>query len=115
MWRRFARRLFVFLLSVALAAGVMTRVVQADTADTTMAAMTANMPMHGKCDGCAGSEKATMSMACGVYCSGMVALTSPSVSLDLVVAGVVAAPAEPAVTGHVFPPDPYPPRSTSMN
>lgn len=115
MRRAIIHRAFVFLLSVALAAGVTARVAQADTMGTTMAAMASDMPMHSKCNGCAGSEKAMAPMACGALCAGMVALASPSMALDPVPAGFVVASAEPAVAGHAFPPDPYPPRLADMN
>lgn len=115
MHRAVVHRALVFLLSVALAAGLTARVVRADTMGTTMAAMASDMPMHGKCDGCAGSEKAMVPMGCGALCAGMVALASPSIAFDPVLAGFVVAPAEPTVAGHAFPPDPYPPRPASMN
>jgi hypothetical protein len=80
-----------------------------------MAAMASDMPMHGKCNGCAGSEKAMVPMACGTLCAGMVALVSPSIAFEPAPAGFVVASAEPAVAGHAFPPDPYPPKPASMN
>lgn len=116
MSRETARRLFVLLLSVAVAAGLMARVVQASAMDNmTMVAMAADMPMHGKCDGCAGNEKAMTPAACGVYCSSVIALTPISVAFDLVPVDIVTPSAEAAAIGHVFPPDPYPPRPTGMN
>lgn len=115
MRRAVIHRVLVFLLSVALAAGLTTRVVQADAMGTTMAGMVSDMPMHGKCNGCAGSEKAMAPMACGALCAGMVALASPNIAFDPVLAGFVAASAGPVVTGHAFPPDPYPPRPADMN
>jgi hypothetical protein len=58
MCSEFARRLLVFLLSVTLATGLSVCVVEAGSMDMTAAAMaTTDMPMHGKCDGCAGNEK----------------------------------------------------------
>ena len=120
MHRAFVHRALAVLLSVVLTTGVTIRVVQANAMGMktmsvmkTMSAM--DMPMHGRCDGCAGSEKATASMACGAYCSGVVALESPSVSLDLVPAGFITAAVEATATGYGSPPDPYPPRSTCMS
>lgn len=115
MHRAFVHRALVVLLSVTLAVGLTSRVVQAESAGMTMSGMATDMPMHGKCDGCAGSEKATAPMICGVCCAGMAALVSTSVTVDSVPAGFVAASVELAVAGHAFPPDPYPPRPTSMN
>lgn len=115
MSRETARRLFVILLSVTVATGLMARVVQASTMDMTMVAMATDMPMHGKCDGCAGNEKAMTPAACGVYCSSVIALAPTGIAFDPVPVGVVAPSAGAAATGHVFPPDPYPPRPTGMN
>jgi len=114
MYRAFIHQALAVLLSVVLAAGLATRVVQANAMGMTVSSAM-DMPMHGKCDGCAGSEKAMAPMACGIYCAGMVALASPSVTFDPVFAGFVATSAEPSMAGHAFPPDPYPPRPTSMN
>lgn len=116
MWRETARRLFVFLLSVAIATGLMARVVQASAMDNmTMVAMATDMPMHGKCDGCAGNEKAMTPAACAVYCSSVIALTPTGIAFDPVPVGIVTPSAEAAAIGHVFPPDPYPPRPAGMN
>lgn len=115
MWREPARRLFVFLLSVAVATGLMARVVQASAMDMTMVAMATDMPMHGKCDGCAGNEKAMTPAACGVYCSSVMVLAATGIAFDFVPVGIVAPSVGAAATGYVFPPDPYPPRPTGMN
>ncbi len=112
----FVHRALVVLLSVALATGLVARVVQARSMGAMMMSdMATDMPMHGKCDGCAGAEKATVPMACGVYCGGVVALEPPGVTLDLVLAGFVTAAAAATATGYRSPPDPYPPRSTRMS
>lgn len=112
----FVHRALVILLSVAIVAGLTTRVVQAKPMDTMMmSAMAADMPMHGKCDDCAGGEKAATPIACALYCNGVVALGTPSVALDLVFAGFVTATVEANATDYRSPPDPYPPRSTHMS
>jgi hypothetical protein len=108
-------RALVFLLSAALAAGLTTGIVQAGSMDTPMTAMTPDTPMPSKCDGCAGSEKAVVPMACTAYCAGIVALASPSIAYDSVPAGLVVGSTQAVMAGHAFPPDPYPPKPTSMN
>jgi len=115
MWSEFARRLFVVLLSVALATGLTVRVVQAGNMDMTAAAMATDMPMHGKCDGCAGNEKAMAPTACSAYCGSVAALPSMVVAFDSLGIDGVAPSVAPAATGHVFPPDPYPPRPSILS
>ena len=110
-----ARRVFVIVLSVALATGAAVRTVQALAMDIAAPAATAamttdtGMPMSGKCDGCAGDEKA-MAAACSGLCSGAVAALPPVVAFGPVSVETLGPSATPAATGHAFPPDPYPPR-----
>ncbi|SRR6266511_1384052 len=110
-----ARRLFVVVLSVALATGLVARSVRALAMDiiapaaTAAATMDAGMPMSGKCDGCAGDEKA-MAAACSAVCSGAVAVLPVVVAFGAVSVETFGFSAVPAATGCPFPPDPYPPR-----
>ncbi len=119
MWSETARWLSVLLLSVALATGLTVRVVQAGNMDMTAAAMATDMatgmPMHGKCDGCAGNEKAMAPSACSAYCGSVMALPATVVALDSPPADIFAPAVRPAATGHAFPPDPYPPRSVVLS
>ena len=108
-----AHRVFVIVLSVALATGLVVRSAQALAMDIAVPAATAAattdtaMPMSGKCDGRAGDEKAA---ACSAFCSNAIALLSVVVAFGPVPVETVAPSAAPAATGHAFPPDPYPPR-----
>jgi hypothetical protein len=110
-----ARRLFVIVLSVALATGGVARSVQALAMDmiapTATAAATPDggMPMSGKCNGCAGDEKA-MAAACSAVCSGAVAVLPVVVAFGVVCVETVDFSAVRRATGYSFPPDPYPPR-----
>ena len=110
-----ARRVLVIVLSVALATGVAVRSVQALAMDVAAPAATAaatpdtDMPMSGKCSGCAGDEKA-MAAACSALCSGAVAVLPPVVAFGPVSVETLGPSATPTATGHAFPPDPYPPR-----
>ena len=107
----FARRLLVLLLSVAVVTGLATRVGQAGSMDMTAAAMTTtDMPVHGKCDGCAGSEKAVAASACFTHCSSIAAVPAIMAAFDPPPVSVAAPAVEPAATGHAAAPDPYPPR-----
>ena len=111
-----ARRVFVIVLSVALATGVAVRSVQALAMDVAAPAATAaatttdtDMPMSGKCSGCAGDEKA-MAAGCSTLCSSTVAVLPLVVVFGPVSVETIGPSAAPAATGHAFPPDPYPPR-----
>jgi hypothetical protein len=115
MWRGTAHRLLALLLSVALATGLTVRVVQAGGMEMTAAAMAADMPMHGKCDGCAGNEKSVAPSACSAYCGSIIGLPATAVAFASLPAEMVAPGVEPAATGHAVPPDPYPPRPIVLN
>jgi hypothetical protein len=110
-----ARRLFVIVLSVALATGVAVRSVRAIAMDIAAPAATAaattdtDMPMSGQCSGCAGDENA-MAAGCSALCSGAVAVLPLVVACGPISAETIGSSAAPAATGHAFPPDPYPPR-----
>jgi hypothetical protein len=114
-----ARRLVVIVLSVALATGLVVRSVQALAMDIAAPAATAaattdtGMPMSGKCDGCAGDEKAMA--ACSAFCANVFALLPAVVGCVSVPVETVGPCAEAPATGHVFPPDPYPPRPSILS
>ena len=115
MWRETARRLFVLVISVALATGLVARAVQPASSEVAAMAMSGDMPMHGKCDGCAGSEKAMPSAACAFAFCGLVAVMPVAITFESVAAGTIAPTAQRSATGHVFPPDPYPPRPAILS
>jgi hypothetical protein len=117
-----ARRLFVIVLSVALATGLATRASQAIAMDvkTAVAAgatstLDAPMPMSGKCIGCAGSEKAMASAVCSAFCGGAMASLSVVVAFSPVCVDTVEPSIAAVATGHAFPPDPYPPRPAILS
>lgn len=109
------RRLFVLLLALTLAAGLVTHSAHADylgvkTAAMASNAMTTDMPMPGKCDGCAGNENTLMPMACAAFCSSVAMMPVMTVAVTAVPVGTLLPPAGIVATGHISPPDPYPPR-----
>jgi hypothetical protein len=75
--------------------------------------MPTDMPMSGKCDGCAGQEKGMALMACSACCSALVAIPSVALIFNASSIETLGPSAEPIVTGHADPPDPYPPRPSS--
>ena len=117
------RHLFVRTLALALAAGLVTHSMPAGNfaakaADMTVAmSMDAatDMPIDAKCDGCAGDENGLMSSACSAFCGSVIALPSPPLLLDAAPIAILLPPAGTVVTGHTGPPDPHPPRPTSMS
>jgi len=115
MWRETARRIFVLIVVVALAAAFQVRSVQGFSAESQMATMSVDMPVHGKCDGCAGNEKAMTPSACSSYCTTVAAASFPVVAYQPVFAATVESGIGPAASGHTNPPDPYPPRPTRMS
>ena len=75
---------------------------------------TGKMPMSGTCDGC-GDSSDDMTAACAAFCNSAVeAPVAPSV-IDVVLIGILRPSAGPAATGHVTPPEPYPPRPSSLS
>jgi hypothetical protein len=117
------RHLFVRTLALALAAGLVTHSMPAGNFAAKAADMTVAMsmdtapdvPMQGKCDGCAGDENGLMSSACSAFCGSAITLPSPPVLLDATAIAIPLPPAGTVVTGHTGPPDPYPPRPTSIS
>ena len=114
-----ARRLVVIVLSVALSAGLVLRSAQAIAMDmmappAAAAAATpdTSLPMPGKCDGCAGDEKAMA--ACSAFCANVFALLPTIIGFVSVPIETVGAGVEASATGHTFPPDPYPPKPSVL-
>jgi hypothetical protein len=111
MWSRLTRRLFVFVLAMAMAVGFSAHAVQATHADLkAVGAMATDMPMSGGCDGCSDDQKAMTPAACSAHCASIVALPTTSVVPDAVPNESPGPVAKLAGTGHADPPDPYPPR-----
>lgn len=103
------------LVVVALAAAFQLRSDQGSSAKAQTVAMSADMPMHGHCDGCAGNETAMTPSVCSPFCTTVATLPFLNVAYDPVFSEVIASNVEVAATGHTTPPDPYPPRPTRMS
>jgi hypothetical protein len=111
------RRISALLVALVLAVGLVTHgfagpdmvVKSAVTAAVDMP-MSADMPMSGKCDGCAGDEKGVAPAACSAFCSAVIAVPSVAAVFDAVPIDTLVPSAGAVVTGHSDPPDPYPPR-----
>lgn len=108
------RRLYALFLALALVVTGAAQGVQASDMAVKMAATsTSDMPMPGGCSGCSGDDG--MPMACFAVCGSTMSAILPSA--PLVAPSVLASPTAlfiTAVVGHHGPPDPYPPRPTSL-
>jgi hypothetical protein len=116
------RRISALLAALFLAAGLVTHgfvgpdfAIKSAIAAASDMPMSSDMPMPGKCNGCAGDEQGVAPAACSAFC-GTVFELPPLVE---VFAGVpidtLGPSAGPIVTGHADPPDPYPPRPTILS
>lgn len=111
------RRLLGLLLALTLVVGGATQSVQGADMAVKMSAVGAasDMPMSDGCGGCSGGDDG-MPMACSAICGSTVSAIIPTAPA-LAIAGRSA----PALafanidTGQRGPPDPYPPRPTSLN
>jgi hypothetical protein len=114
-----ARRLIVVALSVALSAGLVLRSAQAIGTDimappaAAAAVPDTVTPMPGKCDTCAGHEKAMA--ACSAFCANVLALPPAVVGIVSIPVETVGPRVQPTASGHIIPPDPYPPRPIGLS
>jgi hypothetical protein len=122
MWSETAHRVSVFVLSLALATGLVAHSVPASEMGVkaaAMAGMTADMapdmPMSGHCDGCGDDQKAVTSGACAAFCGSVVSLPLVPVIFGTISVDVLGHSAGRTLTGHADPPDPYPPRPTILS
>jgi hypothetical protein len=116
------RRISALLSALVLAVGLVAHgfagpdiVVQSAVTAAIDVPMSGDMPMPGKCDGCAGDEKGVALAACSAFCGAVIA--APSVMAIFVAVPIeTLAPSAGAIfTGHTDPPDPYPPRPTILS
>ena len=98
------------MLSMTLVVGVGVHSMQASNMGMKAVASATDMPMHGKCSGCAGDEKAIGPSACSVYCGTIGALQTVPVVFGAVAVDIFKPSDQSFMTGYSTPPDPYPPR-----
>jgi len=124
MWSAKIGRMAAVLLALTLAVGLVVHGVanpgtglkseMAAAAGKMPMPGTGKMPMSGKCDGC-GDSSNDMTAACAAFCNSAVEAPVATGVIDVVLIGVLRPSAEPAATGHVTPPEPYPPRPTGLS
>lgn len=112
MSERAYRLLALFLALALVAAGTAQGVQASDMAVKMSAASTSDMPMPG---GCSGGDEG-LPMACFAVCGGTMSAILPAASsLAPRALGSPTAPFIAAVVDHHGPPDPYPPRPTTLS
>lgn len=113
MLERLRRLIGLFLALTLVIAGAAQSAQASDMAAKMSAASTGDMPTPGGCNGC--SDEDGMPMACSAVCGSSVAAILPAG--PTVALAVSASPPTPFITSgvdHHGPPDPYPPRPTSL-
>jgi hypothetical protein len=111
------RRILALLSALVLALGLVTHgfagpdmVVKSVVTAAADMPMSGNMPMSGKCNGCAGDETGVAPAACSAFCAAVIAVPSVAAVFDAVPIETLVPSAGAIVTGRADPPDPYPPR-----
>jgi hypothetical protein len=116
------RRISTFLAAVVLAAGLFVHdiggpdmIVMSAMTIASDVPMSSDMPMLGKCKGCAGDEKGVAQAACCAFCGAVIAAPLMDVVLDAVLAETLSPTTGPEVVGRADPPEPYPPRTIILS
>jgi hypothetical protein len=120
-WRKI-RRITTVLAAWVLAAGLVAHgfggpdmIVKSAMTSASDTPMSGDMPMPGKCNGCAGDEKGMApAAACSAFCAAVIASPSLAVVLYAVPAEILSPTTGPDAISHADPPDPYPPRPTIL-
>jgi hypothetical protein len=116
------RRIPALFAALVLAAGLVTHgfggpdiIVGSAVSTASDMPMSSDMPMPGKCNGCAGHEKGVAPAACSAFCGAVIAIPLVTVALDAVPAETLKPTAALGAIGRADPPDPYPPRPTILS
>jgi hypothetical protein len=122
MWSRNFRRIPALLATLALAVGLVAHgfsgpdiIVKSATTTQSDMPISGDMPMSGKCDGCAGSEKGLAPAACSAFCSAVFVLPTTAMVLYAVPVETLRPASEQEAIGRADPPDPYPPRPAILS
>ena len=92
------RRILASLLALALALGAthglgaLDMSLDSATAVASDMPMTNDMPMSGKCYGCAGDEKGMAPAVCSAFCNAALPFAPPIAFVDFVCAGTLGQP-----------------------
>jgi len=76
--------------------------------------MPVDAPMPGKCKGCV-DDKGVAPAVCAAFCSAVITLPATPAVLLAGPAETLKPGTDPDGTGHVDPPEPYPPRTTFLS
>jgi len=113
------RRIPAVLAALVLAAGLVAHglgspAIIVKSAIASYVPLSSDMPMPGKCNGCAGHEKGIAATACSAFCGAVIALPLAAVVLYAVPAETLNPTAGPYAIGHAHPPDHYPPKPSIL-
>jgi hypothetical protein len=116
------RRISTLLAAWILAAGLVAHgfggpdiIVKSATTATHNMPMSGDMPMPGKCNGCAGDERGVALAACTAFCGVVIAVPLIAVVPYAVPAEILSPTAGTDAIGRADSPDPYPPRPTILS
>lgn len=111
--------LAAWVLAVGLVAhgvGGSDLIVKSDMTAASYMPSSGDMPMSGKCNGCAGDEKGIApAAACSAFCGAVITVPAVALVRYAVPAEALSPGVEPNAIGHADPPEPYPPRSTVLS
>jgi hypothetical protein len=116
MLRTKIRRITTLVLAMAVAMGLVAHGISISDigAKPAMISAASDMPMSADCNGCGGDQPA-IAAGCAAFCGGIVGLPTTVVVLDMIPIDILRPSAGQHATGHVGPPDPYPPRPIGMS
>jgi len=116
------RRILTLLAALVLAVGLVAHtfggpdmIAKSATSAASEMPMSGDMPMSGKCNGCAVEDKGLAPAACSAFCSAVFVLPAVAVVLYAFPAEVLHPTSRPDAIGQTIPPDPHPPRPAILS
>jgi hypothetical protein len=110
------RRIAAILLTLALALGPgMGGVLASPAGGKAVVTMSSDMHSSGKCDDCGGSKAGMPVATCSISCIGIMGLSKSPAVASRALPAVHGFVTTSNMTGRNVPPDPYPPRPTSLS
>lgn len=110
------RRIAAILLTLALALGPGgSGAVASPNGGKLVVMMSSDMHSSGKCNDCGGGKAGMTAGACSLSCSGIVEVSGAPVIAGRLPKMVHDLVAPSDTTGRNIPPDPYPPRPTTLS
>jgi hypothetical protein len=117
-FRRMPALLATLVLAVGLVAHGFSRpdiIVKLTTTTQSDMPSSGDMPMAGKCNGCAGDEKGLAPAACSAFCGAVFVVPTTAVVLYAVPVETLRPASGEDPIGRTDPPDPYPPKRAILS